>query len=243
MSPWQRFPQSDGTTRATRKPSLDRPRTAAVQIMASCVLAILASCFPLPVHGQNSQKFYLSSATSQERNSIESEFKPESSQSLLAARYPQASGTSADHKKLQYFIGTWTLAGDVKTSPLGPGGSYTGTQENEMAADGLSVISIWNEKRPAGSDSGKAIYGYDAVRKIYSYSGTSKDGETENSTGAIKGDSWIWSSNLRTPSGQTMKARFIQKVTSPVSYEFRFEISSQDDTWITVLEGKAEKSK
>lgn len=278
MSPWQRLPQCNGTTWARR-------RRSPVQIGGACVVAILASCFPLPAGGQSSRKPDLSSLTSEERNSIESacsyeklvvgpaayygcihsqlrqfqtlnktgrekseastvspEFRPESSQSLLAARYPQTSGTSVDLKKLQYFIGTWTLAGDMKTSPFGAGGKFTGTQQNEWAMDSTSMISKWSDKLPAGNDTGKGIFSYDFIQKVYKYHGTSSDGESEDSTGTVEGDTWTWLSNPKGPNGMIMRGRYIQKITSPMSYDFRFEIASQGGGWMTVREGKAEKS-
>jgi hypothetical protein len=161
---------------------------------------------------------------------------------LPSLALPQASGTIADLKKLQYFIGAWTLAGDMKTSPFGAGGKFTGTQQNDWATDGMSVISKWSDSLPTGIDSGKGIYSYDLIRRIYKCHGTSSDGEVEDSTGTVDGETWTWLSNPKGPNGTAMRGRYIQKITSPMSYDFRFEIASEGGGWMTVREGKAEKS-
>jgi hypothetical protein len=37
----------------------------------------------------------------------------------------------AELKKLDYFVGTWTMDGDLKPGPMGPGGKMTGTERIE----------------------------------------------------------------------------------------------------------------
>ena len=153
------------------------------------------------------------------------------------------SKTNPEIKRLQYFVGTWKLAGDLKTSVLGPGGKYTGLQRNEWAADGLTVLSKWEEQRPTGRSSGQATYSYDVAQNVYRYHGSSDDGEVEDSAGSIEGNNWVWTSNLFTPSGAPAEGRFNLEVISPSAYSFKFEIALQGDAWITVLEGNAEQSK
>ena len=154
----------------------------------------------------------------------------------------QVSGASQP-KRLGYFLGTWTLDGDMKTSPFGPGGRFTGTQRNEWMSDGLSLASRWGEQRPTGSDSGKAVYSYDSNQKVYKYHGTDSEGETEDSTGTVEGDTWTWTSNPTLPNGETVKGRFTVKENSSTFYSFRFEIAPQHSEWMTVMEGRATKLK
>lgn len=40
---------------------------------------------------------------------------------------------------------------------------------------------------------------------------------------------------------QTMKGRFSEKILSPTSYNFKFEMSTDGTTWNTVMDGKATK--
>ena len=153
---------------------------------------------------------------------------------------PQGSSSA---KRLQYFVGTWKLTGDIPASPFGPAGKMTGTQRNEIAPDGLSVNSKWEEQRPTGRNSGRATYSYDLAQNVYRYHGTSDDGEVEDSTGLIEGKNWVWTSNLYTPSEAPAKGRFTLEVISPSAYKFKFEIALQGDAWMTVMEGSAELSR
>jgi hypothetical protein len=155
----------------------------------------------------------------------------------------QLSKTSPEIKRLQYFVGTWKLAGDLKTSVLGPGGKFTGVQRNEWATDGLTVLSKWEEQRPTGRSNGQATYSYDSAQNVYRYHGSSDDGEVEDSVGSIEGNNWVWTSNLLTPSGAPAKGRFTLEVISPSAYNLKFEIALQGDAWITVMEGNAEQSR
>ena len=104
------------------------------------------------------------------------------------------------------------------------------------------MISKWSDKLPTGNDTGKGIYSYDFMQKIYRYHGTSSDGEREDATGTAEVETWTWLSNPKDSNGVTMRGRYIQKITSPMSYDFTFEIASQGGGWMTVREGKAVKS-
>jgi hypothetical protein len=150
-------------------------------------------------------------------------------------------GRTPEQEKLSFFVGQWTIEGEIKTSPLGPSGGYTGTHRNDWAPDGVSLILHWDEHRPTGSDSGTGVYTYDAVNRNYKYQGTSSDGETENSVGTLQGDTWTWLSNISLPSAEIARGRFVIRQTSTAAYDFRFEIGSQAGVWTLVMEGKATK--
>jgi len=155
---------------------------------------------------------------------------------------PQRPGSDPELKRLEYFVGTWTLTGEINTSLFGPGGKFTGTHRNEWSSDGLSLVSKWDEKRPNGVDSGHAAYRYDSDQKTYRYHGVDNTGEAEDSTGTVEGKTWIWTSNPTMENGETLKARFTMKELSPTSYSFRFEIASANGEWTTTMEGKAIKT-
>jgi len=42
-------------------------------------------------------------------------------------------------KQVEYFVGTWFSEGDMKPSPMGPGGKMTMTEQNHM--DGGRIFS------------------------------------------------------------------------------------------------------
>jgi hypothetical protein len=154
-----------------------------------------------------------------------------------------SSKPSPELQKLDYFRGGWVLEGNIKTSTFGPAGKFSGTQQNEWASDHLSMISRWSESRPGGNSAGKAVYNYDSNQKVYNYRGTDSEGEAEDMTGTVIANTWTWLSNFTGPSGDSLRGRYTETITSPISYDFKFDVAPQNGEWTTEFEGKAKKSK
>ena len=143
-------------------------------------------------------------------------------------------------RKLDYFAGTWSLNGEVKPGPLGPGGKMIEIDRNQWMEGGFFLVVHSEFKTPMGDGTGVAYMGFDPNENTYTYDEFNSVGEAIHSRGSVDGDTWIWSGERKTDSGIT-KTRLIQKVSSPSSYDFRFEISEDASIWTTVLEGKAVK--
>ena len=58
----------------------------------------------------------------------------------VLAQAPPAPKPGPEHQKLAYFVGTWTNEGEMKPSPMGPGGKITGKDTCEWFEGGFSVI-------------------------------------------------------------------------------------------------------
>jgi hypothetical protein len=195
-----------------------------------------------------------SSLTSQERQSIEMACSYEKNVVGPAAYYacveaqlsrlqhfqqPQSSTPSATPAqraalaRLGYFLGTWTL--------LSSDGRFKVTQNNEWSADGLSIISTWEEERPSGTDSGRATYLLRPDGETYEYDGVNQDTELEKSIGVFADGTWTWSSDLG--DFPDTKARFTIKELSPTRYSFKFEKTDSSGNWVLIREGNATKSK
>jgi hypothetical protein len=147
-----------------------------------------------------------------------------------------------EQKKLDYYVGTWTMDGDMKSGPMGPGGKFTGTDTDEWLPGGFFVQTHETFKTPMGDGTALAVIGYNSDDKVYTYHSFSSDGQTETSAGTVEGDNWTWTSDEKM-GGQTMKGRYSVKVLSPTSYTFKFEMSPDGTNWSTVMEGKATKTK
>ena len=145
-------------------------------------------------------------------------------------------------KKLALFAGTWTMDGDMKAGPMGPGGKVTGTEHIEWMEGGFFLVSHSTFKGGAmGNGSGMSFMGYDANEKVYTYDEYNSMGEAEHSKGTVDGDTWTWTSNEKM-GGMTMKGRFIMKILSPTSYSFKFDMSQDGTNWTTVMDGKTTKN-
>jgi len=145
-------------------------------------------------------------------------------------------------KKLDMFVGSWTLDGDMKATPMGPGGKMTETEKCEWMEGGFFVLCHADFKGSMGSGSGITVMGYSTEDKIYTYREFNSWGEFTDSKGAVDGDTWTWTNDEKM-GNMTMKGRFTMKITSSTSYNFTYEMSEDGTKWTSVLEGKATKGK
>ncbi|HKV94468.1 MAG TPA: DUF1579 family protein [Candidatus Angelobacter sp.] len=144
--------------------------------------------------------------------------------------------------KLKFFLGSWKITGDIKPGPMGPGGKFTGTGKNEWMPGGFFIEGHEIGNMAAmGKVTSTAYLGYDQENKVYTYDEFASTGEHTVAKGTVEGDTWTWTSETK-EAGKVVKGRFIEKVTSPTSYDFKFEASIDGGEYQTFLEGKATKA-
>jgi hypothetical protein len=159
----------------------------------------------------------------------------------VASAQMQMPKPGPEHKKLDYFTGDWTCDGDTKPGPMGPGGKMTMIDESKWMDGGFFVVMHTQFKSDSmGSGNGIAFLGYDADEKKYTYNEFNSSGEAVVSKGTVDGDAWIWIGDMKQPAG---KGRFSEKILSPTSYSFKFEMSTDGANWTPVMDGKCTKKK
>jgi len=159
-------------------------------------------------------------------------------QLVLAQAPPRAPKPGPEHKRMAYFAGNWTVEGEMKASPFGPGGKFTGADHNEMLG-GFFLVLHSQGKGPMGDMKSLAVMGYDRDNKAYFYNEYASAGHMESAKGSITGDTWTWNSEEKM-GAKIVKSRFTLKELSPSSYSMQWE--TQDGTsWSTLMEGKATK--
>jgi hypothetical protein len=146
-----------------------------------------------------------------------------------------------EHKKLDYFTGNWTCDSDMKPGPMGPGGKMTMTDDSKWMDGGFFIV-IHNQFKSGdmGSGNGIAFLGYDSDEKTYTYNEFNSMGENILSKGTVDGDALTWIGDMKQLAG---KGRFSEKILSPTSYSFRFDVSSDGAHWTPVMDGKCTKYK
>jgi hypothetical protein len=142
-----------------------------------------------------------------------------------------------EHKKLDIFAGSWTLDGDVKPGPMGPGGKMTETFKCQWMEGGFFLVCHTDFKGATGSGVGTYYMGYSADDKAYTYREFNSWGDFTDAKGSVNGDTWTWLT------GATTKGRFTMKIISPTSYNFSYETSPDGAKWTLVMDGKATKGK
>jgi hypothetical protein len=145
-------------------------------------------------------------------------------------------------KKLDALAGSWTLEGEMKPGPMGPGGKMTENQKCEWMEGTFFLVCKAEFKSSMGDGKGLSVLGYSNSDKTYTYREFNSYGEFEDSRGSLEGDTWTWLGDEK-EGGMTMKGRFTMKMTSPTSYTFTFEMSEDGTKWNTVMDGKATKGK
>jgi hypothetical protein len=143
-------------------------------------------------------------------------------------------------KKLDVFVGTWTLDGAMKPGAMGPGGTMTETEKCDWMEGGFFLVCHSDYKSTMGNGVGLSVMGYSADDKVYTYREFSSFGEFNDSRGTFDGDTWTWTSDEKMD-GKAMKGRFTIHMTSAASYTFVFDMSQDGTKWSTVMDGKASK--
>lgn len=162
---------------------------------------------------------------------------------LALAQAPAAPKPTPEHKRLGYFVGTWTFEGEAKAFSYWPAGKFTGTEHAEWFPGRFYVVTHSDAKGPGGPWKSMSIMGYNPEEKVYTYyaieSGT---GIADVAKATVQGDTWIWNGDAKV-GGRLMKLRYTLKEVSPTSYTWKFESSPDGKTWAAVEEGKAAKTK
>src|SRR5882672_4031570 len=110
----------------------------------------------------------------------------------VATSFAQIPPPAPELKKLDFFTGSWTMDGDVKPGPMGPGGKSTGTAKYEWMDGRYFMVSKSTFNGVMGDGVDTAYYGYDANKKVYTYDSFSSMGEHNIATATIDGDTWNW---------------------------------------------------
>ena len=152
----------------------------------------------------------------------------------------EAPKPTSEHKKLDVFVGSWTLEGDMKPGAMGAGGSMTEYEKCEWMEGNFFLICHTDFKSSMGNGSGLSVMGYSTEDKAYTYREYNSWGEAMDSKGSVDNDTWTWTSDEKM-GGTTMKGRFTMKILSPTAYNFSFEMSQDGAKWTAVMDGKATK--
>jgi hypothetical protein len=142
--------------------------------------------------------------------------------------------------KLDYLAGDWITDGDLKPSPMGPGGKMSSNDHVQWMDGKFFVVMHSKFKGAMGDGTAMAVMGYDPEKKVYTYNEYNSMGQVNHSEGTITGDTWNWTSN-ENMGGQTFKGRYTMNVLSPTAYTFKYELSKDGTEWTTVMDGKATK--
>jgi hypothetical protein len=141
-----------------------------------------------------------------------------------------------EHKKAEYFLGTWTGESEIKANPYMAAGKSVGTETYTLGPGGFYV-----ERRAEGdSVTNLGIIGYDSHAKVYTSYYASSIGLVGTGTGTVDGNTWTWLVEDKF-AGRAVKGRTTITMLSPTEYTSKYEVADGKGGYTTIVEGKATK--
>jgi Protein of unknown function (DUF1579) len=114
-------------------------------------------------------------------------------------------------KKQNFFVGNWTLTGETKSSPFGPGEQkFQSTERLEWMPGEFFLV--------AHSYSGDkwvelTVIGYDPNEKVFTHTSFNASGKTEVWKGTADDNAWVWTKK-KTVGGKPVTERMTINKTS-----------------------------
>lgn len=99
---------------------------------------------------------------------------------------------SAEIKRLSWYVGRWSEAGEMREDPAKEFKAISGSETCEWTAGGSAVLCREKTSGPGGGWNGVYILSYDAGAKVYHVRGTEHPGSDMHAVGTIEGDRWLW---------------------------------------------------
>jgi 7,8-dihydropterin-6-yl-methyl-4-(beta-D-ribofuranosyl)aminobenzene 5'-phosphate synthase len=150
---------------------------------------------------------------------------------------------SPEHQKLALWFGEWIYEGDYVTTPLGPGGKFTGRMTGRPILDGFGGEYVFLENGPSGETRTVEIDSYDPVAKNYPNICICSDGSLGHIPYTMNGNVASWEGNS-VIGGRRVGDRGTDAVASDgMSFTKKGEIRVDGKTWVPFVTLKATKVK
>ena len=142
-----------------------------------------------------------------------------------------------EHKKLEYFVGTWKTEGEIKANPYMPAGKNVITATYTLGPGGFFV-----EVRGEGENypTTHGIMAYDSQAKLYTTFYASSAGLVGGGTATVDGNTWTWTLEDKW-FGQAFKGRTTVTVKSASQFTAKYEYLDPNGSYVTISEGTATK--
>ena len=153
----------------------------------------------------------------------------------LAQAPPEPPKPGPEHKKLEQFVGTWRVEGEIKPNDYMPAGKSVSTLTYTLGPGGFFVE--WRgegEKYPTT----RGIVAYDSQAKLYTQFYASSTGLVGGGTATVDGNTWTWTLEDKW-FGLAFKGRTTVTAKSASQFTSRYEYLDPNGTYVTLAEGTA----
>jgi Protein of unknown function (DUF1579) len=156
---------------------------------------------------------------------------------LLAQAPPAPPKPGPEHKKLEYFVGKWTVEDEIKPNGYVPAGKTVGTETDTLGPGGFYV-----ESRAEGGQlpTRFGFMAYDSHAKVYTSYYASSVGLVGTGTGTVNGNTWTWMVEDKF-AGEAVKGRTTVTILSASQYTSKYEMLDANGRYVTLTEGTATK--
>jgi hypothetical protein len=163
----------------------------------------------------------------------------------VAAQAPPAPKPGAEHQALAAFVGNWTFNGEMKPGGMGPGGKITGSDRITWMPGGFFVERKFKGTIAGMGDlEGTEIYGYDAAKKTYTFTGFDSMGGSSTGTMTVKGSVWTASGTTNMAGMSTRERCTLTFGAGNMTLDVKCSSSTDGGkTFNPTIEGKATKAK
>ena len=155
----------------------------------------------------------------------------------LAQAPPEPPKPGPEHKKLEYFLGTWKTEGEIKPNEFLPAGKTVTTDTYTLGPGGFYV----EFDRPEGQiPRTQGIIGYDSHAKVYTEFYANSAGLVGTGTGTVDGNTWTFMVEDKV-SGLAVKGRTTLTIKSASQFTIKYEMADANGRYTTITEGIATK--
>jgi Protein of unknown function (DUF1579) len=155
---------------------------------------------------------------------------------LLAQAPPAPPKPGPEHKKLEYFVGKWTVESEIKANRYVPAGKDVSTETATLGPGGFYVESRYEGQLGTRL----AIMAYDSHAKVYTSYYANSGGLVGTATGSVEGNTWTWMVEDKF-AGKAIKGRTTSTMLSPTEHTVKYEMADGKGGYTTIVEGKATK--
>lgn len=127
-----------------------------------------------------------------------------------AAAPAQDAVRSAELRQLDFFVGHWAVAGEMRDDPAKPFTPISGAETCSWAAGGFAVTCEEKTAGEGGGWDGVYILGHDRSAGGYFVHGVEKPGTTLHAVGKLDGERWVWFTDAA-PDGSRARYTFAPK--------------------------------
>ena len=155
----------------------------------------------------------------------------------LADTPPESPKPGPEHKKLEYFLGTWKTEGEIKANDYLPAGKLVTTEVYTLGPGGFFV----EFDRPEGQiPRTRGIMAYDSHAKVYTSFYANGAGLVGTGTGTVSGNTWTFMVEDKV-SGMAVKGRTTITIKSATQFTSKYEMAGANGRYTTITEGTSTK--